>query len=317
MDNEVDTQNNSKIGWSDVGVKQISERGAVYVSADFLYWTVEEDGVGNDNWCQVTTTLPSHTIVLDVQQLSFDYSPGFRIGIGGSPFDRLDVELEYTWFRTEAKDRASGELISSPFFGNYYASNPKYNNAYIQFSVLFNMFDLQIRREILVSNGLLLNPFAGIKGGWINQKIETQWEKQEFEATETLENFFWGIGPSCGVNTQWKLGKYKKSFFSVFANFSGALMWADWSFSDKYTSSHPKTVEIVFQESYQASLTLQNFMGIGWETSFNRDSSRFSFRMGYETQYWLEQLQFMNWNVGKLNNKLTLLGGTFDVCFDF
>jgi len=291
----------------------------VNVTVDFLYWTVEEEGIGNDNWAQIAFAADPITTVLDVQVLSFDYAPGFRIALGYNlPYDYWDTRLSYTWFRTAAKDHISTEgQITSPFFGNFYASNFKYKQASIQFSVLFNMFDCELGRKYWVSEGLSVRPFAGIKGGWIDQTIRTKWASPSLSAIENLKNNFWGVGPSGGVQSQWKFGKNETQFFSFIGDFATALMWADWSIPDTYTNTNPQEVVIRYKERYSASLIFQSFMGIGWETNFNKDRSHFAMRVGYEMQFWLEQFQVIDWNVGKLNNQLTLMGGTFDFRFNF
>ncbi len=293
----------------------------VNVSVDFLYWTAEEDGIGNDNWGQILTNPDPITKVVDIQVVSFDYSPGFRVGIGYDlPYDQWDTKISYTWFRTEAKDHIStnGE-ISSPFFGNFFASTPlfKYKQASIQFTILFNMFDWELGRKYWVSEGLSVRPFAGLKGGWIDQTIRTRWTRPDLAAAENIKNNFWGFGPSGGLKTQWKIGNNENRFFSLIGDFAGALMWANWSIPDVYKNSNPQKVTVRFDEFFLASLMFQSFIGIGWETNFNKDRSHFAVRAGYELQFWLEQFQVFDWNVGKLNNQLSLLGGTFDFRFDF
>ena len=291
----------------------------INMSVDFLYWTIKEDGIGSDNWAQIATVESGNTTVLDVQTLSFNYAPGFRVGIGYDlPYDNWDTRLSYTWYRTHANDHisTSGE-ITSPFFGNFYASNYKYKKASIHFSLLLNMFDWELGRKCQVSNGLSIRPFLGLKGGWINQTIKTKWSNPTLSAKENIKNDFWGVGPSGGLNTQWRISGNECQFFSLIGDFSGALMWANWSIPDKYTNSKPQEVTIRFEEFYSASLMFQTFMGFGWQRNFYKDAFRFSLRAGYELQFWLEQFQVNDWNVGKLNNQLTLLGGTIDFRFDF
>lgn len=288
----------------------------INITVDFLYWTVKEEGIGNDNWAQISYAANPTTIVLNVQALSFNYSPGFRIGFGYRLPYHWDTKLSYTWFRTSAKDEiATDGQITSPFFGNFYASNYKYNQASMNFSVLFNMFDWDFGRKYWISNGISLRPFGGIKSGWIDQTIHTKWSSATLFAKENLKNNFCGIGPRGGFQSQWKIGP-ETGFFSLMGDFATALMWANWSIPDIYTNSKPEQVEVRYEERYSASIMFQSFLGIGWEMNCNKNSY-LSIRAGFEAQIWLEQFQINDWNVGKLNNQLTLMGGTFGFNFIF
>ena len=40
-------------------------------------------------------------------------------------------------------------------------------------------------------------------------------------------------------------------------------------------------------------------------------------RLGYEAQYWLNQMQFYAYNMGRLNNVTSLQGGFVEWCISF
>ncbi len=42
-----------------------------------------------------------------------------------------------------------------------------------------------------------------------------------------------------------------------------------------------------------------------------------SLRLGYEAQIWLNQMQFYSYNMGRLNNLMSLHGGVFELSLNF
>ncbi len=67
-------------------------------------------------------------------------------------------------------------------------------------------------------------------------------------ATEHLKNDFWGVGPSFGIDSAWKIYTTNNSNFNIFANFSGALLWGHWSFSDVYQNNAPVAVTVLSKD---------------------------------------------------------------------
>ncbi len=185
------------------------------------------------------------------------------------------------------------------------------------------MFDWELGRNYRVSKALSLRPFLGVKGGWIYQSIHSQWYNPDRTGAaffnvgrENLENNFWGIGPTTGINTQWNLFN-KQSQFYLFGDFSGALMWGHWSFSDLFRNDLPQQVVVDLQNINGGASTIRTFMGFGCDLNFSQSQYRFTAKLGYEMQFWLDQLQFYSFTAGRLVNMLTLQGGTFELSFDF
>lgn len=310
----------------------LNSHGA-HFSADLIFWTAKE--VGADCWSEVifqNSTSSSN----DLRSVHFGWDPGFRVGMGYEMMhDRWDTQLGYTWFYTQGSDavKSAPGSVYSTFMGNFYLDNPtgtgissvSYEQASIDWAIRFNMFDWELGRKFWVSKALALRPFLGLKGGWIHQQIVSTWENPTVSSghplfdvgTESIKNNFWGIGPQAGLNTTWNLVEATSHFFNLFGDFSGALMWGHWSFGDLYRNDIDQKVAIRLADVNSAAFMLRAFMGFEWDLRFCTDRYQLSTKLGYEMQFWLDQLQFYSFTGGRLNDELTLQGGTLEFSFEF
>jgi hypothetical protein len=184
------------------------------------------------------------------------------------------------------------------------------------------MFDWEIGRKFWINKPLILHPFVGIKGGWIDQSIHSKWQNSSLSGaehfnvgSENLKNNYWGIGPKAGINSKWNLYNDHSQFY-LLGDFSIALMWGHWSFSDLFQNDLSQEVSVDLQNINSGSSMLQMFMGFGWDNNFSKNRL-FSVKLGYEMQFWLDQLQFYSFTAGRLVNILTLQGGTLELHFNF
>lgn len=300
--------------------------------ADLLVWRAEESG--SENWAEVISSSGLST-TCEIRDVRFEWNAGFRVGVGlGLPHDEWDTELYYTWFRTRGSDHVSdgpGSIFSS-YIGNFYVDNPTgagisgvaYQKASVNWTIHFNLFDWELGRAFWVSRSLSIRPFIGIKGGWIDQSIHTKWQNPHLPAnelfstaTENLKNDFWGLGPSGGLDTKWDLYACQNHSFSLFGDFSGSIMYGHWTFGDVYKNDIQQEVSIKLSNINSGATMLRAFMGFEWDATLCQDQFHFSTRLGYEMQFWLDQLQFYSFDTGRLSNELTLQGGTLDFRFEF
>ena len=314
-----------------MSVKQPSNSKNFDVFANLIFWTAREAGA--DAWAEVITS-DGNLSSNNIEQVHFGWDPGFKIGFGyGMKHDLWDTQASYTWFHTRGKDFISSRpgTVHSAYLGNFYVNNqdgsglsgPAYQRASIDWTIHFNMFDWELGRKFWINKSLTLHPFLGIKGGWIDQSIQTKWENPNLSGssffnigTENLKNNYWGIGPKAGINSKWNLFDNQSQFY-IFGDFSGALMWGHWSFADVFQNDISEKISVELQNLNSGSSMMQMFMGFGWDTKFKQNRYRFSTKLGYEMQFWLDQLQFYSFTAGRLVNMLTLQGGTLEFNFDF
>jgi len=286
------------------------------VSADFLAWFASQEPASI--WTGVITTKPNRA-VWALPGFDFPWDYGFRIGAGYAlPHDQWDTALSWSWFRTEAAHRIPSQpsaLIQPEFDAGFLSgANPQSMSA--RWSLLFNVFDWELGRKYSVGKDIFVQPFLGVKGGWIHQSIEAKYNDLVllviFPTTnfgkEHLENHFWGVGPSAGVNTQWNVG----NFFSLLGDFSTATMWGVWTCNDVYRNTLSQSYSVDTGNSPLGALMFRGFLGMGWKSK-----SRFAAKLGYETQVWLNQLRISTFQLQRLHHDLTLQGITLNAQLDF
>ncbi|MFA6118464.1 MAG: Lpg1974 family pore-forming outer membrane protein [Parachlamydiales bacterium] len=322
-------ESNNRLNNTSVNQSSIFKNFDVF--ANLIVWTAKE--AGSDCWAEVIAS-DSLGISNNIQQVHFGWTPGFRVGGGyGKKHNHWDSQAYYTRFHTQGEDSISSGLgtVHSTFLGNFYVNNasgkglsgPAYQKASIDWSIHFNMIDWELGRKFWINKLLILHPFLGIKGGRIDQIIKSKWQNPDVPdaeffrvGTEDIKNNYWGIGPRAGINTKWNLSNVRSQFY-FFGDFSGAIMWGHWSFADIFQNDRRQEVFVDLQNISGGSSMMQTFTGIGWDANFDKNRYRFSIKLGYEMQFWLDQLQFYSFTGGRLVNELTLQGGTLECYLDF
>lgn len=314
------------------GLPNLAERSAGHWDfyAEALGWYASEQS--SAVWADVIE-IGNNTSSFTPQDLDFDWDFGFRAGAGYQfDADSWDTQVYWTWFRTEAKDRREVHPEFLPLLGPTAEIHPEFfaadlsgdssESAAIRWSVLMNMFDGELGRRYWISKGLSLRPFVGLKGGWINQSVDVGYGNlivadapTEISARERLKNDFWGIGPAGGVGTKWKLRDFCGHYPSIFGDFSLATLWGTWTTQDDYRDSSGKNIVLRQGNTTLGALILRGIVGVGWDVEWGK--SRFAARLGYETQYWLNQLRVATSQLVRLHGDLTLQGVAFKGQFDF
>ena len=301
------------------------------VFADLIVWTSRVAGA--DCWAEVITST-GNSLSNNLRQVNFEWDPGFRVGIDyGMPYDQWDTKVYYTWFYNLGKDAVASDpgTVHSSYLGNFYVNNldglgltgPAYQSASIDWTIHFNLFDWELGRNFWVSKALAIRPFLGLKSGWITQSIHSTWNNPNLTAphyfnvgVENIKNNFACVGPEIGINTLWNLYSHQNQFY-LFGDFSGAILWGHWSFSDVYQNTLPQEIVVHNHTINSGCSMIRTFVGFGWDVPFNKNLYLFSLKLGYEMQFWLDQLQFYSFTGGRLVNQLTLQGGTLEFSFDF
>ena len=308
-----------------------------YLFADALYWRAD---VGNTDWSFKNTDVNAVDEVVrgPNHKLDFKWSWGFRVGIGANiDHDMWDTNFYYTWFRSENSNSVGTDgpnelaVDNQGSVGNAGPSTRGVSQGKIEWNIHYSMFDWELGRWFHVSRSLSLRPHVGIKGGWINQKVNRDWTiNRTTEGEADLENDFWGVGAAGGFNSTWMLGHVGRHHFSLFGDFAGALMYGHFDVDHKEEVEINEVVvggnNIRNLDRNLAVPMLQAMFGLGWDLPFNRDRCHFGLKVGYEFQYWFRQNQMLNIKNGSPANTvqywrnsddLALQGLTVDFRFDF
>lgn len=296
--------------------------------ADALFWHASEET--SSIWAihGSSTFDPLITDVWEAKNITFDFDWGWRVGAGYVlPHDQWDTQLSWSWFRTDADSNVSGPtgLILPQFFGAF-ANGDHPMNGKLKWKILYNMCDWELGRSYSISQRLALRPFIGLKGGWIDQTLDSNWKVEErdvngtvfpvdYIATENLKNNFSGIGPNGGIQTTWTLVSFSEHTLKFFGDLSSALMWGTWSIKDVYQNDSPYRISTNVKDLNLGSLTIRGFLGLGWEKS--NETTHIAAKLGYESQLWVNQVRFPTFQQVLLHGNLTLQGGTLHVQIDF
>lgn len=298
-------------------------------SADVLYWKLREGSA--DNWAQIIPAAGSNQNI-KVIDVPFKNDAGYRLGIHYTPKSNAwNASTIYTSYQTTGRNEADGRVYSA-FLGNFYIGNtdgskfgPYYDHGEIRWHFSYKTVDVVAGREFTYKNTIILHPTVGIKTALINQKIFSSWRNPSSpntppdvynftNATEDLQNDFVAVGPSLGLRTTWPLIDTDNMRFSLLGDFQGALMWSYWRFKDIYKNDGPARVAINSNNINGASTMMGLMLGAEWSKTY--PSTKLALRVGYEAQIWFNQLQYYSYNMGRLNNLMSLQGGTLKLSAD-
>jgi hypothetical protein len=109
-----------------------------------------------------------------------------------------------------------------------------------------------------------------------------------------------------------------KYSLKLFGTPSGSLMYGRWTFEDVYENDGPTSITepsrtLITIHSCPitgAATMLSGAMGIRWTQRFSKATLMVC--AGYEAQVWLNQMQFYSYNMGRLNNLMSLHGGILE-----
>ncbi len=313
---QADYSNN---GLANLAVRPKTQDGTFRVFGDALYYHTSEIF----DWAY-TRSGNSTTFETDYKILDFNWAPGFSVGLGyNMVHDNWDTQLQYTWFQSNATGAASGVVIAGFLAARLSLLEP-FTTGNAALHLDYNMFDWDLGRSFFVSEFLSLRPTIGLKGGWINQNLNTTWTIPDFffttfllSATENLKQRFQCGGPKGGFTANWILANFQQHFFSIVSHAEAGFLWGHWSIQDQYTDNLSTDIAVITTDRNFGAFVLQGFLGLGWDCNFNDNRFHVQAKIGYQIEDWLNQLQIYTNISGSQNNDLILQGLNFSLGFDF
>ncbi len=291
--------------------------GSLQPFAEALFWNASEKSMAN--WATVIATPPGKTkVTADFPK--FHTSPGVKAGFNFAPdAQSFDTTFTWTYFPTSTTGsipRGSGIVTSDFFAGSYFITRDLYAGAFMDWQMVMNMFDLQAGHKFDVTPSLSLRPKLGVKGGSIYQTINLTWDAIFYQSEETVKNNFTGIGPSFGLDAQWNF--YPN--FSLVGNVSSAVMWGKWNNSDTFKRPYallglvtPTTISMTMNDAKLGTLMMDYFVGLNWAY---HGKSQINLQLGYEMQYWANQLRLIAIQLVPTHGDLTIQGATCGLTID-
>lgn len=287
--------------------------------ANYLYWHTSEET--SSSWGYIPE-LPNIT----APNIYFDWSPGVQLGLSYDLNNALDIEFDWTYFSTEAQSSAAADINQNlfPQFFNGFTTLTPFTSGKIKWQLAMNIFNLELGHQFNWKNSFTTRPFIGVKGGTIDQNINSNWQYQRelfsifpinYAATEKLKNNFSGVGPSLGLDNQWKI--YKG--LNLRGDFSMAWLWGNWNIQDNYTGPSLAGFQLATtihsgSTSSLGTLMLRYFAGLDWTYEAQ---ALVTIKVGYEMQLWMNQLRIPVFQQVPVHGDLTLQGGTCGILIKF
>jgi hypothetical protein len=287
---------------------------------DVLYWQATEPV----DWT-MTTNRSSSDQWVDFKSLAYNFAPGFRIGAGTGSVCDWGVKLSYTYFHTTANDTAT-DHVTPVFLGNRLAlflmDPPYFDTGSVQSAIDYNVLDLDFGKSFYPNESLQLRPVLGLRGAWINQTFDTQFEGRWSlgnsvlwkTSAEHIKNSFWGIGPKLGLESTLNLWSGEECRVDLALNFYTAYLLGFWAINDVTIDTQdtvPSRFEVPINDRQLGALTFQMMAGI------NLNYRHWTATAGYEINDWLNQCQIFDDATGPHNNDLIVQGLTVRLSYSY
>jgi len=272
---------------------------------DALYWRATE----TIDW-SLNNNLSTPNQVITYNTIDCHYEPAFRVGVAttGSTWKG---DFNYTRFYTTSSTGAKGNLTSTYLGGKIAQGSNFFNTGQVYSKIDFNMFDLDLKQSIYATRAIIISPIIGLRGGWINQSIITDFQGT-VSISEQVKNNFKGIGPKIGIATKWIVdSENKDKKYSIFADFTASYLWGNWKITDVVHGSSATTIYTNVGSRNLGAFTTQGIIGIGL------DYKSLAVKFGYEISDWFNQYQVLDDGTGGHNNDLILQGLTLSFTYRF
>ncbi len=304
----------------------------IFVTGEFLYWTVREDHLGfalrsglSSTSTGTATTIHRGTIL----HPNWKFSPGFKVGLGMLfDHDGWDIYANYTWLRprdiekevTISSDEGASDLLIDYLWGvgvNFVGT--AYHTAKTHWNLNFNVIDLELGRNFFVSRYLQMRPYFGLKGTWQEQENHLLFDASlsETRMIRMCENRMrnWGVGILAGLDTAWHFTKS----FSFVAEVAASALWEGFEVHRRDVDIQLFPISFPFFKNnfHTIKPVLEFYLGLRWEMWYCCENYHLSLEAGWEEQHWSDQNQFAQFAVESRQGDLCLQGFTLKARFDF
>lgn len=297
---------------------QFSDNG-YFVYGEFLYLQPFVDGLeyGLTLVNTPNLTVPVGNIDAKVNNVDFEWSPGFRVGAGYLSPTYWDLTAEWTNFY----GKAHGSFQTSNFPEEYLSAQwisdgvgGQADSAHAKWSMNFNTFDLSIGKEFSICNCFYLRPFIGARAAWIDQHYNVFYHSQfaysifsvgggvlPFDTDVKIKQDFTAGGLRGGSDFIWNFAPE----WSLYGNFSASMLYAHYNYKLSLLGGSlvqellhlpsPSVVPTVAKLTDRYNRVRSNFeesIGLQWSKCFGQ--CHVLFRLGYEFSQWLDQNDFIN-----------------------
>lgn len=302
------------------------EYNGIRMYGEFLCWQVMQDQMqyaavvpgGLQSIVQpfLSEQLSSVSVLakLSVVDPSFEYKPGFRIGLGyDAPSSSWNFQLAWTRIHETVSSSVYNDaqgvvpltLPIAVLLGLSESSSSSSARAIASQATLgsgarshwnfeFDTIDMQIGRNCSVREGLDCFPYLGVKGALIkqNQRIEYlgfSYENIPLNVGNFKKNNFYGIGPSFGLDSSWEFCPH----WNLSSGVCGALLYGKFNVSEHPSETQgSQFIKVDSRNSRKHLLrpTIDANIGLDW-SGWIHNKCQMKVGVSYEVQYWWNQWQ--------------------------
>jgi hypothetical protein len=287
---------------------------------DALYWQATDpvDWTMNTN-----ASTPDQFVAF--KTLGFDFDTGLRVGVGVGPEPDWGVQFYYTRFFTDTEDSVAGHVtpnfLGSRLFANAQTQPFYFRSGDVRSTIDYNVLDLDLGKSFCLSESWRLRPVLGLRGAWINQTFDTEFQgtwsddiQGEVSSVEHIKNDFWGIGPKLGVENTLNLWRGPRCTVDLAMNFYTAYLLGFWTFDDFAINTIDDTVStqvVPIDNRDFGAVMFQAMVGL------HLNCRNWNVTAGYELNDWLNQCQIFDDATGPHNNDLIVQGLSVRISYRF
>lgn len=263
------------------------ERGPFFFVAP-LYWQAEGNGLAFAVTSDTTTGLAKSSI----NNLDFDWDFGFQVGLGHRiPHDLWSFSLGLKHIHTNAHGLVEGKAVF-PTWCLPESSGLFATKAHAHWRLHLGLLDFLVVKECAITRFLTLVPHFGLRSAWIRQKYNLEYTGGTLknEVAMRMKNKFWGIGPTFGVEGNWKMVRY----FSLFSEVLVSLLYGQFYLHQDEDVFKEKTKLLGLHSRFKNIVgTCDLSVGLRWEAIYQGALKRVRVDLAWDQVFLYQQNQLV------------------------
>ena len=294
--------------------------GKAFILSDFLYWEAVPEGMEYAAASRSVSKMDGK-----LRDIDFDWSPGYRIGLGylfkGRQWDLL---LNWTHFHNHSSAssrRQEGRSLTALWIpDDILSGETRYASA--RWHLQYDIVDLELGRSFDIS-AFSARPFIGLRAACIHQHVRFHYEDVHrihsanlFDMVTRGKNAYDAGGLRAGA----ELNFYLNQHWSFYGAVSASLLYGEF---DVKLSFQAPLEDLDGQKLGYSShdnrirSNLEGALGLQWETGYSAERYHLTLLLCYEWIEWFDQNQLLRGVTYRADGNLGLQGGTLRMVFKF
>ncbi|MFZ0565922.1 MAG: Lpg1974 family pore-forming outer membrane protein [Chlamydiales bacterium] len=272
--------------------------GCGYIGIEYLYWNLSQV---NMPYAVSLENIAQFSNFTEIRQHDH-WASGFRLFLGAKLFCGIEGRAAWTRFHNEFKDSFSRSLmiaseLLAPNLGLILGGDGIGGPASSKWKIEFDIVDIDLGTRVCLTNAFSLFPYAGVKGGIIDQMQFISYDNfvdtdsaNRVNAWVKEKNNIWVVGPKLGFGSEFLL----LSCWRFFSDLGVAILYGNQRSPSSINIDDVTPYFSKFHTSkWRAIPCFHIRVGIDWNTQV-RECYRLCVGVGYETQYYWDLWRTQN-----------------------